>query len=806
MERTLRPRARLRLHELEDRTPVASLIPGGSVVLAGGTLTYTGTAGNDHVLIRYESGLIAVRDQSGLLGRFTPAAVAKIAVTTGAGNDLVKIASDVTQPATIDGGTGKDLLQAGGGPTRITGGPGANTLVGGYGSNQLVGGPGGELFVGGAGSTAVVPGGGADRVVRVTAADPVAVTPTTRVLVNNPKPTTADPPQQVITATEVGAILRRAAAASASDDAIIAVVDRNGRILGVRTEAGVAPEVMTNPALRVFAIDGAVSLARTGAFFGNNQAPLTSRTVSNLSQTTITQREVESNPNFPDINSTQRGPGYVAPVRIGAHFPPNVPNTPEVDLFAIEHTNRDGSTHPGPDGVRGTGDDIPLPARFNINPAFVPAGQALFAPDSYGVVSGLLPNAQNRGIATLPGGIPLFKNNQVVGGIGVFFPGKTGYATEENSALGTTFNPSKPDRSVEAEWIAFAAAGGAVGLPVGPSSPQFPGPVGTLNGVRPIDGFILPGGRIDLVGITLDVFGPGGVQGAKKLTDLGAVLGRGNPDSGTNQPVTAGGATLLGGLRVPDGWLVTPHNGVGITAAEVNRIIQDGLLQAARTRAAIRLPPSRGVRMVFAVADRAGEIVGLYRMPDATVFSIDVAVAKARNVAYYADPHKLQPIDQVPGVPRGTAFTNRTFRYLALPRFPSAAEEGTAQPGPFSILFDGGANPLTARQQGPRKPASAYQTALGHDSFFPGTNFHDPTNPANQNGVVWFPGSGPLYRPGSGLIGGLGVSGDGVDQDDVVTTGAQAGFTPVGAPRADQTFFAGVRLPYQKYNRNPEGF
>ena len=49
-----------------------------------------------------------------------------------------------------------------------------------------------------------------------------------------------------------------------------------------------------------------------------------------------------------------------------------------------------------------------------------------------------------------------------------------------------------------------------------------------------------------------------------------------------------------------------------------------------------------------------------------------------------------------------------------------------------------------------------------------GTNFHDPNNPMNQNGVVFFPGSSPLYVLGI-LAGGLGVSGDGVDQDDVVT-------------------------------------
>ena len=123
-------------------------------------------------------------------------------------------------------------------------------------------------------------------------------------------------------------------------------MDRTGQILGVRTEAGVAPEITGNTAKLVFAIDGAVALARTGAFFGNNQAPLTSRTIRVLSQSTITQREVESNPNIADLNSTQRGPGFVAPVGIGAHFPPGVPNTPEVDLFGIEHTNRDGTIHP----------------------------------------------------------------------------------------------------------------------------------------------------------------------------------------------------------------------------------------------------------------------------------------------------------------------------------------------------------------------------------------------------------------------------------------------------------------------------
>jgi uncharacterized protein GlcG (DUF336 family) len=794
---------RLAVEALESRDP------GASAALTGTVLAVTGTAANDHIQIVREAGRLVVRDQTGTLGAFDFDDVATITVAVGGGNDLVKIASNVTQPATIDGGAGKNTLKAGGGPTTITNAGNNSKLIGGNGANTLTGGAANEQFIGGAGPNTVTTGGGANTVARVRLGDVVVAGPQDVVKRNNPRPQPAAmPPDATLTAAEVRTLLRRAAAASASTDAIIAITDRNGRILGVRTEGGVASEITGNVNNLVFAIDGAVSLARTGAFFGNAQAPLTSRTIRNLSQSTITEREVKSNPNIPDVGSGFRGPGFVAPVGVGGHFPPNVPNTPEVDLFGIEHTNRDGITHPGADGVRGTGDDIALAERFNIDPAFVPAGQNLFAPDSYGAVTGLLPDAQNRGVATLPGGIPIFKGGTVAGGIGVFFPGKTGYATESNSSLGTTYDPSKPDRSVEAEYIAFAALGGAGAIKYA-----------SLRGVGLPSGIALPSGRIDLVGVQLEVFGPGGFdRGPKFLRDVGFRVGLGNPDSGVDRQVTVVATeTAIDGLRVPTGWLVTPHSGVGISGSQVRRIIEQGIAQAEKTRAAIRLPNftankdtlvidplkvSVPTRMVFAVCDRDGNIVGLYRMPDATVFSIDVAVAKARNVNYYADAAKLQAIDRVPGVPAGTAFTNRTFRYLALPRFPSAVD-GTP-PAPFSILNDGGTNVLTGRFQGSRLPADAFDSVYGHDAFFVGTNFHDPTNIANQNGIIFFPGSAPLYN--RGLIGGFGVSGDGVDQDDVVTAAGATDFKVAGALRADQTFFKGVRLPYQKFNRNPEGF
>ena len=113
-------------------------------------------------------------------------------------------------------------------------------------------------------------------------------------------------------------------------------------------------------------------------------------------------------------------------------------------------------------------------------------------------------------------------------------------------------------------------------------------------------------------------------------------------------------------------------------------------------------------------------------------------------------------------------------------------------------------DPTTGLNVGPPLPASAYQSVQGYDAFNPGTNFHDTANAANRNGIVFFPGSSPLYRNGA-LTGGFGVSGDGVDQDDVVTAGGAAGFEPDASIRIDQTFVRGIRVPYQKFNRNPQG-
>jgi hypothetical protein len=258
-------------------------------------------------------------------------------------------------------------------------------------------------------------------------------------------------------------------------------------------------------------------------------------------------------------------------------------------------------------------------------------------------------------------------------------------------------------------------------------------------------------------------------------------------------------------------------------------------------------------------------------MPDATIFSIDVSIAKARNTSYYADPMDLQPQDRVDfngdgefgkvsqslndlagdTLEPGTALTNRTFRFLVEPRYPTGIEVNSSagknlvndpivalcdqkpteclQVAPQSILRLPGINPVTGENIDNDTPldAAVYGSAantfsvLGFDAFNPSRNFRDPGDAeviiygdgtkqplANQNGIVFFPGSTPLYRhenEADTLIGGFGVSGDGVDQDDVVTSAGQRGYAAPAELRVDSFTVGGVRLPFQKFNRNPLG-
>jgi uncharacterized protein GlcG (DUF336 family) len=83
-----------------------------------------------------------------------------------------------------------------------------------------------------------------------------------------------------------------------------------------------------------------------------------------------------------------------------------------------------------------------------------------------------------------------------------------------------------------------------------------------------------------------------------------------------------------------------------------------------------------------------------------------------------------------------------------------------------------------------------------------GANVPCSTIPNLPNGIQIFPGSVPIYKNGM-LVGAVGVSGDGVDQDDLICAAGGNGYAPAPAIRSDQIFVRGVRLPFLKFPRSP---
>jgi uncharacterized protein GlcG (DUF336 family) len=456
---------------------------------------------------------------------------------------------------------------------------------------------------------------------------------------------------------------------------VVAVADRAGNILAVFETPGAPTTSIGNLGQTVPADDLAVGLARTAAFFSNDQAPLSSRTVRFIS---------------------------------GIHFPPGVAGTPNADLYGIENTNR-GCT---------------LSTNFlpgqGLNPSLSLEGS--FGP---GIITGKADVYDSEPFAVNPGGVPLF-NGGVVGGVGV---------VSTSAAI--------------AEYAAYSGANNSGFLP---SPSQLPPP-----GVVIIGGIALP-----FVDQTTQPAG----------TSTGPFAG--------SYSVPAAAGTLP-----PEGFLVGPNAGTALSESDVNEIIMNAVATANITRAVIRLPPGSRAKMTIAVSDLDGTLLGLYRMHDGTVFSADVAATKARNVIWFSTIGARD----LPGVPLGTAVTNRTVSFGAQPLFPPGID-GSGD-GPFFplYLYDT-ANPCT---QGPEA---------------------GQPNTGNMSGVVFFPGSLPLYRNGV-LVGGLGVSGDGVDEDDFVTAGAVNAACGSGGPcgvpdfqapaniRADQVVIQNVRLPYLKFPRNP---
>jgi uncharacterized protein GlcG (DUF336 family) len=252
-----------------------------------------------------------------------------------------------------------------------------------------------------------------------------------------------------------------------------------------------------------------------------------------------------------------------------------------------------------------------------------------------------------------------------------------------------------------------------------------------------------------------------------------------------------------------------------LTATEVQTIEQQALMIANRARAQIRNPLGSQARVSVSVVDTNGVALAVARTRDAPIFGTDVSLQKARTAAfnsgsyaagvlqslapanYFADDldyankkatfttvaqsHLGDYVSAVraflglPDALTGTyAFTDRAGGNLSRPFYPDGADGNPN--GPFShpltqwspfqegLQLDLVYNAIALNLVG---YLSAQGFAISADNV-PAATTNCTASPHLPNGIQVFPGSVPIYR-GNVLVGGLGVSGDGVDQDDMVS-------------------------------------
>jgi uncharacterized protein GlcG (DUF336 family) len=181
-----------------------------------------------------------------------------------------------------------------------------------------------------------------------------------------------------------------------------------------------------------------------------------------------------------------------------------------------------------------------------------------------------------------------------------------------------------------------------------------------------------------------------------------------------------------------------------LLATDVTLILDAAAARSDLTRAGIRRPIGAAMRCFISVTDLDGTVLGSIRTPESTLFSLDVSVQKARTAAFFSTD--------------AFAVTTRALGFLAQAFFPPGID--TAPEGPLHGLQDA----LSAPLFGPCVP---------------------PTVPELPNGITIFPGGIPLYKGGV-LAGAIGVSGDGVDQDDFIAAAGADLFPPPPGAKCDE--------------------
>ena len=543
-----------------------------------------------------------------------------------------------------------------------------------------------------------------------------------------PTPGTIAPPPQptstagTLTISDVQAIIAQAvsAAAALNHPVTVAVTDREGNVLGVFKMTG-APLTTQfrgggpGPSQIPNPLTGLVPVGLDGTIVPAKLAAISKAGTASLFST--------SGNAF-----TSRTAGFI----IQEHFPPGVDFRSGGPLYGVQFSSLPCS-------------DIKMPG---------------------------LP----LGLSGDPGSIPVYKNGEAVGGVGI----------EGDGVYTVDRDPSDFDQPFE-EVIAVAAGRG------------FEAP-SLISG----DNILVDGIRLAYLNVTATPnpptisFGslPGAVdplfpiRGAQPSEFTPAVIG------GIAGEVDTRFFPFIGSPTV------SPSS---LTSSDVNTIISHAAQQGNITRAAIRQPLGSNARVTIAVVDTNGVVLGVFRQSDAPVFGFDVAVQKARTAAFYSGANAAallrgagfgSYVDRAAAdglrLDGSVAFTDRAGGFLHRPFFPDGINNTAA--GPFSRQLNEWSVFNVGLQLDLIK-ANLEATLAG--SAVPCTSI-----PSLPNGIQIFPGSAPLYRNGV-LIGAIGISGDGVDQDDLVAGAGSNGYAPPIEIRSDQVFVRGVRLPYLKFPRSP---
>ncbi len=412
------------------------------------------------------------------------------------------------------------------------------------------------------------------------------------------------------------------------------------------------------------------------------------------------------------------------------HFPPNIDNTAAGPLFGVPRSSIGGG------GIQPNGD--------------LTAGR---------------PPVGAQGLTGVPGGLPVFKNNLLAGGIGV------SVNVPSQAALDNILcccGGVLPD-----EIIALGAVLGGYETPA-----DLRGDGIFIDGIR----FLFANTDPPAANFTL-AFSALGSRGA---VDARFPIRATPPPKFPQTPESE----LFREVNLGAGFDFRIRGGTALTSEEVRKIITQAATQAAKTRAAIRRPAGSPARVFISVVDIDGRVLGIGRTPDATLFSYDVSAQKARTALAFSDPNNPlgQMVRRELGLTAnaGFAISARAVGFLAQDFYPPGitreeqALDRPIGPGPFFKMPPGDGQEFIFQ----RDLANSGRAPFG-------------------NGITIFPGGVPLYK-GSLLVGGVGISGDGVDQDDLICFAGALGFEPPPEIRCDQFKYRDIRLPYVKFPRQPE--